>query len=266
MTDRVRPFYSPGGINAETYDTRTSGFPGEIDFWVARARESGGPVLELACGTGRVSWPIARAGIDIVGLDLGPAMLEQAERKRASEPTEVAWRTRFVRGDMGNFDLGQTFGLVIIPFRAFQSLLEAEQQRAALGAIWRHLRPGGRLIIDIFDPRLDLLFEERFKPTREIPSFRNPRTGHTVSIDQLERRNDHVRQRLVERWRFFETADDGRIVRDEEEELELRWTYRYEMRYLFELTGFAIESEWSDFQYSPPAYGREQIWVATRRS
>jgi len=266
MTDRARPFYSPGGINAETYDTRTLGFPGEIDFWVSQARESGGPVLELACGTGRVSWPIARAGIDIVGIDLGQAMLEQAERKRAGEPADVARRARFLRGDMSSFDLGDTFALVIIPFRAFQALLEPERQRAALGAIWRHLRPGGRLIIDIFDPRLDLLLDERFKPRREIPAFRHPRTGHTISIDVLERRNDHVRQRLVERWRFCETADNGRTVRDEEEELEMRWTYRFEMRYLFELTGFTIESEWSDFQFSPPAYGREQIWVATKRS
>jgi len=265
MTDRVRSFYSPGGINAETYDTRTLGFPGEIDFWVARARESGGPVLELACGTGRVSWPIARAGMDIVGIDLGPAMLEQAERKRAGEPADVARRARFVPGDMKRFDLGESFALAIIPFRAFQSLLDAEQQREALGTISRHLRPGGRLIIDIFDSRLDLLLDERFKPRREIPAFRHSRTGHTITIDVLERRNDHVRQRLVERWRFCETAESGRIVRDEEEELELRWTYRYEMRYLFELTGFTIESEWSDFQGSPPAYGREQIWEVTRR-
>jgi hypothetical protein len=120
------------------------------------------------------------------------------------------------------------------------------------------------LIIDIFDPRLDLLTEDRFKPSRVIPSFRNPRTGHTVSIDQLERRNDHVQQRLVERWRFSETTDDGRIVRDEEETLELRWIYRYEMRYLFELAGFAVENEWSDFQCSPPAYGREQIWMVRK--
>jgi len=95
----IRTFYSDGGLNAETYDMRTFGFPGEIDFWIARARESGGPVLELACGTGRVSWPIARAGIDIVGIDLAPAMLAEAERKRAAETPGVAARVRFVRAD-----------------------------------------------------------------------------------------------------------------------------------------------------------------------
>ena len=260
----IRTFYSEGGLNAETYDMRTFGFPGEIDFWIARARESGGPVLELACGTGRVSWPIARAGIDIVGIDLAPAMLAEAERKRAAENPDVTARVRFIRADMSAFELKQQFALAIIPFRAFQALLSADQQRAALGCVRRHLKPGGRLIMDIFDPRLDLLAEEKFKPRREIAPFRHHRSGHTVTIDVLERANDHVAQRLVERWRFRETTGDGKIVREEEESLELRWTYRYEMRYLFELTDFVIEDEWSDFEGAPPAYGREQIWTVRR--
>src|SRR3982751_6348244 len=73
MTVEARSFYSLGGINAETYDARTETPPGEIDFYVRHARSSGGPVLELACGTGRITWPIARAGIAIVGLDLEQA-------------------------------------------------------------------------------------------------------------------------------------------------------------------------------------------------
>ena len=260
----IRTFYSEGGLNAETYDMRTFGFAGEIDFWIALARESGGPVLELASGTGRVSWPIARAGIEVVGIDLAPAMIGEATRKRAVEKSDVAARARFLRADMSDFELNQQFALAIIPARAFQALLSVDQQRAALGCIRRHLRSGGRLIMDIFDPRLDLLAEERFNPRREIAPFRHQRTGHTVTIDVLERVNDHVAQRLVERWRFRETADDGSVVRDEEESLELRWTYRYEMRHLFELAEFVIEKEWSDFEGAPPAYGREQIWMVQR--
>lgn len=260
----LRQFYSLGGLNAETYDARTLGFPGEIDFFVDRARASGGPVLEVACGTGRVSWPIARAGIDVTGIDLAPAMLEQAERKRQRERPEVAARAKFIRRDMTEFDLGAQFALAVIPFRAFQALLTVDQQRSSLCCIHRHLRADGRLIMDVFDPRLDLLAEERFKPQRVIPEVRHPVTGNTVSIDQVERVNDRVQQRLTERWRFRETTADGSVVRDEEELLELRWAYRYEMRHLFELTGFVIEEELSDFVGSPPAYGREQVWVVRR--
>lgn len=73
---------------------------------------------------------------------------------------------------------------------------------------------------------------------------------------------DTLSQTLRERWRFTESTSSGTVVRREEEILELRWTYRYEMRYLLELGGLAIEGEFSDFGDSPPAYGREQIWVA----
>ena len=265
MTETVRSFYSLGGLNVETYDARTLGFPGEIDFWVARARASGGPVLELASGTGRVSWAIARAGIDVVGVDLGVGMIEQAERKRQYESFEVSRRVRFVHGNMAVFDLGQRFALAIIPARAFQALLTIEQQRRSLGNIQRHLKPGGKLIIDIFDPRLDLLAEENFVPQREIADVKHPVSGHAVSIDVLGRTNDRMRQRLVERWRFRETTPNGVIVREELEGLELRWTYRFEMQHLLELCDFVVEEELSDFFGGPPAYGKEQIWIARRK-
>jgi ubiquinone/menaquinone biosynthesis C-methylase UbiE len=264
MTKQPGSFYKQGGINAETYDTRTGGFAGEIDFYVAHAKASGGSVLEVACGTGRVTWPIARAGVSIVGIDLAPGMLEMAEQKRQQETREVSNRVRFVRGDMTSFDLGEQFALAIIPFRAFLMLLTVEQQRQALGCIRRHLRPGGRLIIDIFDPRHDRLAQETFGERREVTDMRNPVTGHLVTVTVVERVNDRVQQRLRERWIFREAAADGTVVREEEEVLEIRWIFRYEMHHLFELSGFVVEEEQSDYLGAPPAYGLEQIWMARR--
>ena len=258
-----RPFYTDGGLNVETYDARTAGFPGEIDWWVRHARASGGPVLELACGSGRVTWPIARAGVEIVGLDIGAAMLRAAEAKREREPRDVSERVRFVRGDMTDFSLGETFALAIVPFRAFQALLTSAAQRSSLNSIRRHLRPGARLIIDIFDPRLDWLLPDRSEPgLPDRPDVTHPVTGNTVNVDILTRANDPLTQTLRERWRFTERTSAGAVVRREEEILEMRWTYRYEMRHLLELCSFTIEGELSDFGDSPPTYGREQIWVA----
>lgn len=258
-----RTYYAEGGLNVETYDLRTKGFPGEIDFWVARARESGGPVLELACGTGRITWPIARAGIDIVGLDVNPAMLRAAEAKRAQESPEVRERVRLVQGDMTDFSVGETFALAIIPFRAFQAVLTPEDQRRSLSCIRRHLRPGGRLIVDIFDPRLDWALPERTDPGLPArPTVTHPVTGNTLKVDVLSRRNDTLRQLFSEHWRFTELSSTGQLLRQEDEILQLRWTYRYEMRYLLELCGFTVEAELSDFSSSPPAYGMEQIWIA----
>ena len=260
----TRRFYSLGGINAATYDIRTATPAGEIDFYVARSRASGGPVLELGCGTGRISWPIARAGVSIVGLDIERAMLERAEAKRRQEPAEVRDRARFVVGDMSNFSLDERFALAIIQFRAFLMLLTVEAQQQTLACIHRHLVPGGRLIIDIFDPRYDLLAEESFTPRREVPSMHDPETGNTVSVTVVERLNDRVQQRATERWIFREESADGALVSEQEELLEIRWIFRYEMRYLFALAGFIVEEELSDYFGAPPAYGKEQIWVARK--
>jgi SAM-dependent methyltransferase len=259
-----RPFYADGGLNVETYDARTAGFPGEIEWWVRHARDAGGPVLELACGTGRVTWPIARAGVEIVGIDVNPAMLRAAEAKRDRESPEVRARVRFVRGDMKDFSIGATFALAIIPFRAFQSLLTAEAQRSSLTCIRRHLRSGGRLIIDVFDPRLDWILPDRtVAGLPDRPIVKHPASGNSVTVEVLTRANDPLSQTLRERWRFTEIGPADEILRREEEILELRWTYRYEMRYLLELCGFSIEGEFADFTGAAPTYGREQIWLAT---
>ena len=93
---------------------------------------------------------------------------------------------------------------------------------------------------------------------------RHPKTGNRVAIEVAWQENDPLLQVLRSRMRLTEFGADGAILRQEEEGLELRWTYRQEMRYLLELTGFAIEEEVSDFSGAAPAYGKEQIWVARR--
>ena len=94
----------------------------DVPFWVEEARASGGPVLELGCGTGRVAIPIAQAGVSIVGLDDSVRMLRiaRAKAKRYGLGGEVL---RFVRGDMRAFRLDEAFSLVIIPARSFLFLL-----------------------------------------------------------------------------------------------------------------------------------------------
>jgi ubiquinone/menaquinone biosynthesis C-methylase UbiE len=88
----------------------------DVGFYVAAARESGGPVLELGCGTGRILLPTARAGIEIAGLDSSNYMLEECLRRLRAEPAQVRARASLHRGDMRDFDLGRTFRLATIPF------------------------------------------------------------------------------------------------------------------------------------------------------
>jgi hypothetical protein len=85
-------------------------------------------------------------------------------------------------------------------------------------------------------------------------------TGEDVVVEVTDHRNDPVTQTFSEIWRWTVTRN-GSVVRKYADVLRLRWTYRYEMRYLFELTGFRVVAEHSDFRGSPPRYGAEQVWV-----
>jgi len=275
-------FYATTGLNVELYSERTerdlmSANEGDVAFYVDLARKSGGPVLELGCGNGRVLLPIARAGIEITGVDLSGGMLRVAESRVSREPRDVARRVTLIHGDMRDFDLDEKFALVIIAFRSFQMLLTPEDEQACLSAVRRHLLPGGRLVIDIFDPLLELLVpgdvypngvEKLSGPAETAPQRpraehggRHPETGNEVQVEVSRRTNETVAQTLTETWRFTELNDDGSIVRAEEEILRMRWIYRWEMRYLFERQGFEILAEYSDFHDAPPAYGKEQVWI-----
>jgi len=112
----------------------------DVGFFVEEARTSGSPVLDIGCGTGRVLIPTARAGLEVVGLDLSPRMLAVCRERLLGEPDEVRTRAHVIEADMRRFDLGQRFRLAMIPFRSFQYLLTIEDQLTCLAEIRRHLR------------------------------------------------------------------------------------------------------------------------------
>jgi SAM-dependent methyltransferase len=167
---------------------------------------------------------------------------------------------------MTAFDLDRQFGLVYIAFRSFMMLTTPEDQRRCLEAAHRHLAPGGLLAVDLFDPLLDRLvpgpMPESWAPMGNFP---HPDTFNLVRIEVADRMNDPLAQVFEETWRFTEVDRRGNVLRQEEEILRMRWTYRFEMRYLLELCGFDVVAEYSDYFKSPPAYGKEQIWVAQAR-
>ena len=267
MKTEAPRFYSNPGLNIQTYDLRCAESPalaGDLDFYVARARRAGGPVLELGSGTGRVAIALAVEGISVTGLDRSTAMIDIAEKRRALLPEPTAARIRYVHGDMADFSLEERFGMVVAAFRSFQSILEPTDQRRCLECVRRHLKPGGVLVLDLFDPRFEYLLPGG-DPPRINERVRLSGSGNEVGVGVEAREVDPLRQVVTERWRFVETDAFGRVVREEVETLRLRWTYRHEMRYLLELCGFDSAKEVSDFRASPPAYGKEQIWVARAR-
>src|SRR5438876_5838475 len=147
----------------------------DVDFFVEAAQASGGPVLEVGCGTGRVLIPTARAGVDIVGLDLSPHMLAVCRERLGHESTAVQSPVQLVQADMRNFNLERTFRLITVPFRPFQHLITVDEQRECLESIRRHLADGGRLILDLFNPNLDALASRQHgEEVGEEPEFVTP--------------------------------------------------------------------------------------------
>src|SRR5829696_9294186 len=128
------------------YDRQDSSDTG-VAFYAALARETGGPVLEIACGTGRVTIPIARQGFAVTGLDVVPGMLERARGKAAGLPV------RWIEGDARAFDLDERFRLIFLTGNAFQAFLTNADQEALLGRVRAHLRDEGLFAFETRNPR-----------------------------------------------------------------------------------------------------------------
>ena len=262
----LRAFYEVESLHTEIYDalgaSLVAGSPVEGDtvFYRRLAKETGGPILEVGCGTGRVAAALATDGHEVVGVDISEPMLRLAERRRQTLPADAAARLSFERADMATLDLGRDFALIVTPARVFQFMLTSAAQRKALAALRMHLRPNGRLVLDLFDPRLDLVVPTAERPTR-VGELIHPTTGNRVTWAITGRRPDPARQLIVDDWTFSEIDASGEVLRTATEQLTLRWSLRSEMRLLFELTGFEVIAEYGDFKGGPPAYGREQVWV-----
>ena len=249
---------------AEMYDyVVPSRERGDVNCFVQAAKESGGPVLEAGCGTGRVLIPTARAGILITGLDLSPHMLAVCREKLKTEPPEVQARVRLVQGDMRRFELGQTFQLVTLPFRPFQHLTTVEEQLACLGCIHRHLAEDGKMILDIFNPKLESLVEKDFgvemaeEPEFSLPDGRRVIRRHTVVSRDVANQINHVE--LV----YYVTHPDGRQERLVQA-FPMRYLFPFEAGHLLARAGFAVEQLYADYDKSPygSKYPGELIFVA----
>lgn len=253
-----------GSLFVEAYDAFYSGSAPQLGtvvaFYERLARNLPGKILEVACGTGRIALPLAQAGINVVAVDRSEAMLAIARRKLAALPRSVQERVTLLNEDMSTLALDQRFGLVFVPARSFQHLLTIELQKKALDAFYRHLLETGRLVLHLFDPRLDFLIDA--SGTMPGLSGAHPETGRRFVGDVVKTTLDHVNQVRRDVWRYREVGATGEVLAEETREMALRWTYRWELHHLLALCGFVVEAEYSDHVGSGPAYGKELILVA----
>ncbi|CAG0936193.1 Cypemycin N-terminal methyltransferase [Thermoflexales bacterium] len=238
----------------------------DVAFFVEAAQASGGPVLEIGCGTGRVLIPTARAGIAITGIDLSPHMLDVCQRRLAQEPAEVQARVQIDQADMRDFALGQAFKLITLPFRPFQHLIEVADQIACLRCVHKHLAADGRFILDVFNPFLPAL-------AREVGGEEQDDGGEFTMPDgrRVQRRSRVVKRDVFKQYQdveliYYITHPAGRTERLVHA-FPMRYLFRYEVEHLLARCGFAVEALYADYDKRP--FGSttpgELIFVARKR-
>ena len=233
----------------------------DVPIYSDAARQYGDPVLELGCGTGRIALAIAEAGHRIVGLDISERMLERAAEKRANLPRESGERVRLIQGDMTQFELGEKFRTVLIPFRPFQHLLETEQQMACLNCVRKHLTPHGRLIVDFFQTDPERMHDSRFLNESLLIEYVLPDGRQVALSERVVAFHRALQQNDVEMI-FRVTHPDGK-----QERLVMAWTlryfFRYEVEHLLARCGFHLEAVYGNFDSSPLSDASpEMIFVA----
>ncbi|HEX7319228.1 MAG TPA: class I SAM-dependent methyltransferase [bacterium] len=247
---------------AHFYDQEQRHFRQDIPFYVAYVKKCRGEVLELACGTGRVLIPIARAGARITGLDISREMLGIARTKVDHLGKAIQKRVNLVQGDMTDFRFHRKFALIIIAFRSFQSLVDKKAQGECLVCINRHLVKKGLLILDLFVPRHDLLAQVRRNVY--LGKFYDPEKK--VQVDRRAKDKYDLAAQTLKEHRYYEWTDNKRHLYRQVWSFDLSYLFRYEAELLLEKYGFKVVDVFGDFKKSPyNYYSGEQIFVARKK-
>lgn len=236
----------------------------DVAFYRDAAREFGDPVLELGCGTGRVTMALAQAGKRVTGLDLSERMLERAVKKRAALFTEERERIHLVQGDMAKFDLGEKFRLIIIPFRPLQHLLEVNQQVDCLECVRKHLAPGGRLVLDVFQTDAERMHDPVHMREMLVTEY-NTADGRRVKITERVAAFHRAEQINDVEMIFSVVHPSGRKERMVFA-WPLRYFFRYEVEHLLARCGFQVAAQYGNFDRTPILDDSpEMIFVAESR-
>jgi SAM-dependent methyltransferase len=225
---------------ARFYDLEHADLTADLIFYLHFARQAGGPVLEVGCGTGRILLHLVEAGIDVAGVDSSPAMLAAARNK-------LGGRIPLIEGDMRTVKLPNQFPLVIVSINTFLHLQTTHDQLAALENLARHLVPNGRIIIDL--PAGDELAHQDpdSRLTLERVLF-DPTTNHRI-MKLVASRIDWATQRQEITYVYDELLPEGGVRRCVVP-MTLRHVFRYELILLLERASLKLETLYGDYDLS----------------
>ncbi|MEO1253954.1 MAG: class I SAM-dependent methyltransferase [Bacteroidota bacterium] len=234
-------FYNPS-----LYDSYHTGkqfyFDRKTDqlFWLNVARTYGDPILELACGTGRVTAPLAEQGFQLTGIDISGSMLNAARKKSP----QVEW----IQADIRDFDVGMKFPLILLPYFSIQHLLDLGDVESCLQCVKKHLRPNGRFIIDIMHPSPSYLSELSYTSNLRLADciFEDPMGRGNIVVTAT--REYEASLQVVKEYLYYHIPGEDKEL---SESLEFRLYFSQEFEMLLKYNGFKVENKFGDYFSSP---------------
>jgi len=225
----------------------------DLDFYYDLAKEHNESVLELCCGTGRLTIPLKERGINITGLDFTKSMLEGAKDKARKRGLDI----EFISGDMRNFDLGRKFSMIFIPFNSLQNTYTIEDVSRVFSSVAKHLTDDGIFEFDIFNPSIQLMIG-REKEFVEIDRFTLD-NGEEVVLSE-KTKYDSATQTLRCIWRH---KIGDKVI---DQKLDMRCFYPLEMDLLVRYNNFKIINKYGDFNKGEfTSDSMKQIYVCRKR-
>ncbi len=247
-------------VFARFYDFEYGDYREDIDFYLNFAKLTGSPILDAACGTGRVLIPLAKAGFMVTGLDIAPAMIAAAWEK--VEKAGIKDRVKLVNADVRDFQLDEQFELAFIALNSFGHLVSTNDQIAALSHLHKHLRKGALLILDLFNPDVsafaDVSGQVLHDYTKVDPVTENTIVKfHTTKLDQA--------RQLLNVTFFYDEVNPRGDVKRVIAPFPMRYVFQSEMELLLEKTHYKVENIYGSYdleEYS--AHSPKMIFIARK--
>lgn len=244
---------------ARYYDADYGAIVDDVAFYRELARRSGGRVLEVMCGSGRLLAPLAQAGLQAAGVDISAGMLALARERLAQagllnqvELLEADIRKRAPRGP---------FGLAIVAINWFMHLASADDQLAALGQIHAALRPGGLLAIDLFNPDPRALAEQ----SGQLLLDKSFRLANGTPVQKFVVQHVDVAAQTSHVTFIYDEIDADGLVHRSTLPFTMRWLYRHELEHLLARAGFALEAVYGSYELDEYSGASDLLLSVARR-
>ena len=230
--------YNVGNLiyDANIYDGMNTNLA-DLEFykrWLPKNKKA--RILELCCGTGRLTLPIAKDGYDISGVDFTASMLEQAKSKASKDGLEI----EFMEADIRTLELPEKYDLIFIPFNSIHHLYENDDLFKAFNTVKNHLKKGGLFLFDCFNPNIQFIVESE-KEQKQIAEYTTA-DGRLVLINQ-SMRYEHTTQINRIEWHYYING-----VFDSIQNLDMRLFFPQELDSYLEWSGFNVIHKFGGFE------------------